>query len=107
MNIAAKSPTTFAWAVAVAVLVVAAPSRTGWADDFADKCVAAGGGMFEAKDSTCMKGKIASDEDRDNLVAFFEANIEANKNGTKPDENDPQLQKGFALMNDTLGKCMK
>lgn len=107
MHIAGKGFATLGLASVIAALMIATPSRTGWADDFADKCVAAGGGMFEAKDCACMKGKIASDEDRDNLVAFFEANIEANKNGTKPDENDPQLQKGFALMNDTLGKCMK
>jgi hypothetical protein len=91
-------------AVVVAGLATAVPVR---ADDFADQCVAAGGGMFEAKDCTCMKDKIASDDERDNLIAFFQANIEADKNGKKPDENDPQLQKGFALLNEYLGKCMK
>ena len=47
-----------------------------------------------------------SDDDRANLMAFFQANIEATKSGGKPDENDPQLQKGFALLNAYLGKCM-
>jgi hypothetical protein len=107
MNIAGKRLTAFGLAAAVTVLVVAAPTRTGWADDFADQCVAAGAGMFEAKDCTCMKGKIASDDDRDNLIALFQANIDEAKGGAKPDENDPQLQKGFALLNDYLGKCMK
>ena len=54
-----------------------------------------------------MADKIASDEDRATLIAFFQASADADKNGTKPDENDPQLKKGFALLNDYLGKCMK
>ena len=53
-----------------------------------------------------MGGKVASDDDRANLMVFFQANIEATKSGGKPDENDPKLQKGFALLNDYLGKCM-
>jgi hypothetical protein len=99
--------TAFGLAAAVVGLVVAVPARPGWADDFTDACVAGGGGLFEAKDCTCVKGKIASDDDRDNLIAFFQASIEADKNSKKPDENDPQLQKGFALLNEYLGKCMK
>ena len=107
MRIADKSVAAIGSAAALVVLVVAVPPRTSWADDFSDVCVAGGGGMFEAKDCACMKGKIASDEDRDTLIAFFQANVQADKNGTKPDENDPQLQKGFTLLNDYLGKCMK
>ncbi|HEV8032401.1 MAG TPA: hypothetical protein VGP42_15420 [Stellaceae bacterium] len=107
MNIGSTRLTRFGFAVAIAVLVAAAPARTAWADDFGDACVAGGGGMFEAKDCTCMADKIASDEDRATLIAFFQASADADKNGTKPDENDPQLKKGFALLNDYLGKCMK
>ena len=105
MSSVGKRLTPVALAVAVTALV-AAPARTGWADAFSDACVAAGAGMFEAKDCTCMGGKVASDDDRANLMAFFQANIEATKSGGKPDENDPKLQKGFALLNDYLGKCM-
>ena len=107
MRLAGKRFAALGLAVAVAGLGTAVPAWMVRADEFADKCVAAGAGMFEAKDCACMKDKIASDDERDNLVAFFQANIEADKNGKKPDETDPELQKGFALLNDYLGKCMK
>jgi hypothetical protein len=93
MHIGAK-----AFAAAFAVAAIAVPLRSGWADEFAEKCVAAGGGMFKEKECACIGGKAESDE-RADLIAFFEANIKADKNGTKPDENDPQLQKGFAALN--------
>jgi hypothetical protein len=104
MSSVGKRLRPFTLAIAVTALV-AVPVRTGWADAFSDACVAAGAGMFEAKDCTCMGGKVASD-DRANLMAFFQANIEATKSGGKPDESDPKLQKGFALLNDYQGKCM-
>src|SRR5437762_10467748 len=102
MDSVGKRLRPFALAIAATALV-AVPARTGWAYGFSDVC---GAHMFEAKDCTCMAGKVASDDDRANLMAFFQANIEATKSGGKPDENDPKLQKGFALLNDYLGKCM-
>jgi hypothetical protein len=35
------------------------------------------------------------------------ANIEADKNGKKPDENDPELQMGFAALNKYMEQCTK
>ena len=96
-----------ALSVALATAAIAIPVGFSWADDFADQCVAAGGGMFKEKECACIGDKVDSDDDRADLIAFFDANIKADKDGTKPDENDPQLQRGFAALNKYGESCMK
>lgn len=95
-----------AFATVLVAAAIAVPLRSSAADEFSEACVAAGGGMFKEKECTCIGGKADSDE-RVDLMAFFQANIEADKKGTKPDESDPQLQKGFAALNKHGEACMK
>lgn len=89
-------------AVALAVLLSLTVARTAAASAFTDSCIAGGGGMFEAKDCSCMESKAGAD-DQTTLTAFFKANAP----GSKPDEALPQMQKGMELLNKYLGQCMK
>ena len=91
---------------ALTAVAIVIPIRSGYADAFSDDCVAAGGGMFKAEDCTCIGGKATGD-DRADLIAFFKASAAEQKGGPKPDENDPQMQRGFAALNKHGEACMK
>lgn len=95
-------------AAAVALLVGITPMRAAAASDFADACAAGGGGMFEAKDCTCLDGKVTAAADRTALIDYFKLNAAAMK-GNAPTSNDAsaKMQKGTELVGKYLGECMK
>ena len=94
-------------AAAIASLIVMTPIREISASEFTDKCAAAGQGMFNEQDCSCMDGKDAAPDERRDLIAFFDANIAEVKGGPKPDETSPQLKRGFEVLNKLLDQCMK
>src|SRR5258708_38495341 len=94
-------------AAAIASLLVMMPIREISATEFTDKCAAAGQGMFNEQECSCMDGKATAPDERQDLVAFFDANIAETKGGPKPDETSPQLKRCFEVLNKLLDQCMK
>lgn len=67
----------------------------------------ASGGMFTAGDCTCLDGKVAAEPERVDLTAYFQANANEVKGGPTPNENDPQMKRGFEALNKYLAQCLK
>jgi len=103
---AARNLRSFATAAVGAAFCALAAVMPAVASPLTDAC-GASGGMFTAEDCTCLDGKIATPADRTDLTAFFQANANEVKGGPKPDENDPQMKRGFEALNKYLAQCVK
>jgi hypothetical protein len=77
------------------------------ASEFTDKCTAASQGMFNDQDCNCMDSRAAAPDERQDLLAFFDANIAEQQGGPKPDENSPQIKRGSTVLNKLLDQCLK
>lgn len=96
-----------ATAAAVALMLGVGSARVAVANEFTDSCVAGGGGLFEAKDCTCLDGKATDKGDRDSLIAYFKVNAAVMKGGTPPSGSDDAMSKGTTLLTKYLGECVK
>jgi hypothetical protein len=92
---------------AVALMLGVGSARVAVANDFTDACVAGGGGLFEAKDCSCLDGKATAKPDRESLIAYFKVNAAVLKGGTPPSGSDDAMSKGTTLLSKYLGDCMK
>ena len=93
--------------IAGALATAATARAPALASEFADKCVAAGQGMLTEPECRCVDENIAESDQRADLTAFFDANIAEQKGGPKPDENSPELKRGFEALNGAMAQCMK
>jgi hypothetical protein len=76
------------------------------AAEFTETCVEGGGGMFEKKECACLDDSLEDDE-RDDLLVMFKANLKATEKGKKLDDSAPEFQKAMAVLNKYMDKCSK
>jgi hypothetical protein len=88
-------------AFAVGLAFAALPAA---AAEFAAICVEGGGGMFEKKECSCLDDKIEDDE-RDDLLVLFKANLKATAKSEKLDDSSPEFQKAMAVLNKYMDQC--
>jgi hypothetical protein len=90
------------------LLLGAAFAQPAAAASFVDSCAAGTGGLFLAKDCSCLDGKVTDADDRKTFMSYFDLNAEVARTGKTPaagDANDVAV-KGIQLIGKYLPQCM-